>query len=76
MLAMLEHEVTNRDGAWAFADTDSMAIVATEHGGLIPCDGGPHRDRLGESVSERFLTPRSRRSARNSRGSTPTTPAQ
>jgi hypothetical protein len=24
-------------------DTDSMAIVATEHGGLIPCQGGPYR---------------------------------
>ena len=23
-------------------DTDSMAIVATERGGLIPCTGGPH----------------------------------
>jgi hypothetical protein len=22
-------------------DTDSMAIVATEHGGLVPCFGGP-----------------------------------
>lgn len=24
-------------------DTDSMAIIATELGGLIPCPGGPHR---------------------------------
>jgi hypothetical protein len=44
MLAMLEHCVTDLGGAWAFADTDSMAIVATEQGGLIPCPGGPHHD--------------------------------
>jgi len=24
-------------------DTDSMALVATEQGGLVPCAGGPHR---------------------------------
>ena len=47
MLAMLERCVTDVGGAWAFADTDSMAIVATEHGGLVPCPGGPHRDDQG-----------------------------
>ena len=26
----------------AMEDTDSMAIVATEKGGLVPCPGGPH----------------------------------
>lgn len=44
LLAMLEAEVTRRGGTWAFADTDSMAIVATLTGGLIPCEGGPERD--------------------------------
>ena len=33
----------NAGGSYAFADTDSMAIVANESGGLIPCKGGPHR---------------------------------
>jgi hypothetical protein len=47
MLAMLEHCVTDLGGAWAFADTDSMAIVANEHGGLVSCPGGPHRDKDG-----------------------------
>jgi hypothetical protein len=28
-------------------DTDSMAIVASERGGLIPCPGGPHRSNDG-----------------------------
>jgi hypothetical protein len=30
-------------GSYAFADTDSMAIVANESGGLVPCEGGSHR---------------------------------
>jgi hypothetical protein len=43
MLAMLERMVTNLGGTWAFCDTDSMAIVATEEGGLVACPGGPYR---------------------------------
>jgi hypothetical protein len=31
MLALLEHEVTRAGGAYAFCDTDSLAIVATPH---------------------------------------------
>ena len=41
MLALLERSVTDAGGAWAFADTDSMAIVQTPHGGPISCPGGP-----------------------------------
>jgi hypothetical protein len=48
MLALLEHEVTAAGGSFAFCDTDSMAIVATERGDLIPCAGGPHRTADGE----------------------------
>jgi hypothetical protein len=44
MLALLESFVTELGGAWAFCDTDSMAIVSTEEGGLIPCPGGEHRN--------------------------------
>jgi hypothetical protein len=40
MLAILERCVTDRGGSYAFCDTDSMAIVATETGGLIECEGG------------------------------------
>jgi hypothetical protein len=43
MLALLEHEVDRRGGTYAMEDTDSMAIVATETGGLVRCEGGPHR---------------------------------
>ena len=39
-VAMLERCVTDIGGSWAFCDTDSMAIVATENGGPIPCAGG------------------------------------
>ena len=42
-LAMLEAAVKELGGTHLFADTDSMAIVATKGGGLIPCVGGPHR---------------------------------
>ncbi len=43
MLAQLERMVSNQGGTYVFADTDSMAIVANESGGLVPCEGGPHR---------------------------------
>lgn len=43
MLALLEREVTDRGGAYAFCDTDSMAIVASEQGGPVPCPGGQYR---------------------------------
>ena len=42
MLALLEHSVVKLGGSYAMEDTDSMAIVATEHGGTIPCVGGKH----------------------------------
>jgi hypothetical protein len=35
MLALLEHSVCKLDGTYAMEGTDSMAIVATEHGGGI-----------------------------------------
>jgi hypothetical protein len=40
MLTLLEHSVWRLGGTYAMEDTDSMAIVATEHGGVIPCAGG------------------------------------
>ena len=43
MLAALERCVTDLDGTWAFCDTDSMAIVCSEEGGLVSCPGGPER---------------------------------
>lgn len=43
MLALLERLVTDAGGSWVFCDTDSMAIVTTTDGGLIPATGGAHR---------------------------------
>ena len=43
MLASLECRVRERGGQYAFCDTDSMAIVATKDGGLVPCPGGDRR---------------------------------
>lgn len=40
MLALLERLITDAGGVYASCDTDSMAIVATENAGLIPCPGG------------------------------------
>jgi hypothetical protein len=42
MLALLENCVTGSGGTYAMEDTDSMAVVATERGGLIPCPSGSH----------------------------------
>src|SRR6516225_7382040 len=50
MLALLERSVADLGGTYAMEDTDSMAIVATEHGGLVPCPGGPERTPNGESA--------------------------
>jgi hypothetical protein len=43
MLSLLEHRVSALGGTYAMEDTDSMAIVPTEDGGLIPCPGGQFR---------------------------------
>jgi hypothetical protein len=54
MLALLERCVGDLGGAYAMCDTDSMAIVATERGGLVPCPGGP--EKLGRKPSIRALS--------------------
>lgn len=43
VLALIERMVTDAGGSHAFCDTDSMAIVATETGGLVPCAGSAYR---------------------------------
>jgi hypothetical protein len=40
MLAQLEHCVSQLGGTSVMEDTDSMAVLATEHGGLVSCFGG------------------------------------
>jgi len=43
LLALLERLVADEGGTYLLCDTDSMAIVASQSGGLVPCVGGPHR---------------------------------
>lgn len=43
LLAMLERAVKDYGGTYLLCDTDSMAIVSSEVGGLVPCVGGPYR---------------------------------
>jgi hypothetical protein len=50
MLALLEHSVTTLGGTYAMEDTDSMAVVATRNGGVIPCEGGDLTTDRGESA--------------------------
>jgi hypothetical protein len=59
MLALLERSVTDLGGTYAMEDTDSMAVVATEFGGLVPCPGGSEGVKAlswaqVESISKRF----------------------
>jgi predicted nucleic acid-binding Zn ribbon protein len=37
-------------GSYAFCDTDSLFIAATERGALIPCPGGPHAMPNGQAA--------------------------
>jgi hypothetical protein len=50
MLALLERSVTELEGTYAMEDTDSMAIVATEHNEYVQCPGGPHRTEDGKEA--------------------------
>jgi hypothetical protein len=50
MLALLEHSVKVLGGTYAMEDTDSMAIAATEQGGLVPCKGGTERTKEGKEA--------------------------
>lgn len=50
MLAMLERCVSDSGGSFVFCDTDSMAIVASRRGGLLPCPGGAERSSQGRQA--------------------------
>jgi hypothetical protein len=50
LLALLERLVTDRGGTYAMEDTDSMAIVASQRGGLVPCRGGPYQTDDGHEA--------------------------
>lgn len=46
LLAMLEGAVRERGGTYVFADTDSMAIVATKEGGPVSCTAPEGKDTI------------------------------
>ncbi len=50
LLALLERLVTDRGGTYAMEDTDSMAIVASKHGELVACPGGPYKTEEGREA--------------------------
>jgi hypothetical protein len=50
MLALLERAVAAEGGTYAMEDTDSMAIVSTETGGVVPCPGGTERTPDGREA--------------------------
>jgi len=43
LLALLEKMVTDAGGTYIMCDTDSMAVVSSEKGGFVRCQGGAHR---------------------------------
>jgi hypothetical protein len=43
LLGIVEKEVRARGASFLMTDTDSMFVIGTEHGGLIPCPGGSYR---------------------------------
>ena len=67
LLALLERLVADCGGTYAMEDTDSMAIVASKHGGLVACPGGPYHARRGARGDSRVdpgnKSPRSLRSS-------------
>jgi len=50
LLAMLEKCVEDEGGSYLFCDTDSMCMVATKKGGLVPCVGGKYSLRGKEAI--------------------------
>ena len=50
MLALLDHCISKFHGTHVMEDTDSKAIVASEHGGFVPCPGGPFEMPDGHSA--------------------------
>lgn len=50
LLTMLERCVGDQGGGYLMCDTDSLAIVATKQGGLVPCAGGNHQLPDGQTA--------------------------
>ena len=66
LLMVVECLVSERQGTHAYMDTDSIFVVSTEEGGLVPCPNGPHhlpdgRDAVRalswQEIDDHILTP-------------------
>lgn len=59
-LAMLERCVTDKGGQYLFCDTDSLCIVASKNGGMVPCGNGSRIKALSrkevDEIAERFAS--------------------
>ena len=55
LLAAAMRLVADQGGHYAFCDTDSLFVVATQNGRSIPCGGGTHADEAGR-LAIRSLT--------------------
>ena len=42
-MAMLERSIRDAGGSYLFCDTDSMCIVGSAKGGIVPCNGGTQK---------------------------------
>ena len=47
LLALAEKLVHDAGGEVAYCDTDSLIVIASKRGGLVPCTGGPYRMKDG-----------------------------
>jgi hypothetical protein len=43
LLALIQADLAALGGSYVGTDTDSVLVVASPEGGLVPCPGGPHR---------------------------------
>src|SRR5205085_676544 len=50
MLALAERLTRDRGGGYAMCDTDSLTIVSSTRGGLVPCPGGNRSTPTGEDA--------------------------
>jgi hypothetical protein len=56
LLAMLEKSVLKEGGSYLFCDTDSLCMVGSKKGGLVPCTGGAFSIQEKEAVKALSLS--------------------
>lgn len=57
LLATAMALLDDQGGSYAFCDTDSLFVVANEHGKLIPCPGGKYRTPTGQAAIKAISWP-------------------